>query len=60
MEAKQPHKSKTIQVNTFAVLVSFGLREAGIEVPAEVQIAALSVINVILRWVTNGAVSFSS
>jgi hypothetical protein len=59
METKKIYKSKTANVNTFAVLLSFGLTQAGIEVPAEVQIAILGVVNLILRRISNGAVSFT-
>ena len=59
MAIKKPHQSKTIQINTVAILVSYGLAEAGFNVPAEVQIAALAVINYFLRMITKDAVSFS-
>lgn len=58
-ETKKPYQSKTIQMNTVAVMVSYGLAQAGYQVPAEVQMAALAFANFILRMVTKGAVSFS-
>ena len=59
MEKKNIVKSKTMQINTIAIILSYVLKEAGIDIPAEVQVAGLGVINYILRMVTKGSVSFT-
>lgn len=53
---KKIHQSKTIQINTIAPLLSYGLTMAGLEVPAEVQISILAVANWVLRLVTNSPI----
>lgn len=52
METKKIYQSKTIQFNTIAPLLSYGLAMAGLSVPAEVQVAILSVGNWLLRLIT--------
>lgn len=59
MEKKNPIKSKTIQANTIAIILSYSLSQMGYSIPGEVQIAVLSVTNVVLRAITKGAIGFS-
>ena len=52
MEVKKLHQSNTIRINTIAPLLSYGLTVMGLEVPAEVQISILAVLNWGLRLIT--------
>lgn len=56
METKKLHQSKTIQLNTLAPLLSYGLTLAGLTVPPEVQISILAVANWILRLFTKSGI----
>lgn len=58
-EKKSPLKSKTIQVNTVAILLSYGLSQANIQIPGEVQIAFLGLVNYVLRMITKDAIGFN-
>ena len=44
--------SKTAWVATLAPVLSWGLSLAGLVVPAEVQIAVLGLVNIVLRAIT--------
>lgn len=52
METKGLATSKTAWVATAAPVVSYLLGLAGLVVPAEVQIAVLGLVNIVLRYVT--------
>ena len=52
MQVKKLHQSNTIRINTIAPLLSYGLAAAGLEIPAEVQISILAVLNWVLRLIT--------
>ena len=52
MESKGLVTSKTAWVATAAPVVSWLLGMAGLVVPAEVQIAVLGIVNIVLRFVT--------
>ena len=52
MQVKKLHQSNTIRINTIAPLLSYGLAAAGFEIPAEVQISILAVLNWVLRLIT--------
>lgn len=56
MGSKKIYQSKTIQLNTFAPIFSFVLSSLELDVPAEVQISILAVINWGLRFFTNGPI----
>jgi len=56
MAVKKMHQSKTLQINTLAPILSFGLASAGFDIPAEVQISILAVLNWGLRFITKGPI----
>jgi len=59
MDTKSWYLSKTLWVNVIAVAAAFGAKQAGIQISAEDQVAALGVINLILRVVTKQPVAWS-
>ena len=56
MQVKKIHQSKTLQINTLAPILSFGLASAGFNIPAEVQISILALLNWAVRFFTKGPI----
>ena len=52
MDSKTWFTSKTLWVNLLAMVSALLIRKAGVDLPTDWQITALSVINIILRLVT--------
>lgn len=59
MDTKTWFTSKTLWVNVLAIAAAFAAKQAGIQISAEDQVAALGVINLILRVVTKQPVSWT-
>ena len=51
-------KSKTLQLNGVAIVVSYILASYGIDIPAEIQITVLGLFNTVIRFFTSGSISF--
>ena len=59
MDAKSIFLSKTLWVNVLAVAAGFLAPKLGVTISAEDQVAALGVINLVLRIVTKQPVNWS-
>ena len=55
-DTKPSYESKTVAVNGASILVIWIARQFGVEVPAEIAVTILALINVGLRFLTKGKV----
>lgn len=59
MDTTKWYLSKTLWTNFVAIAAGFAAKQAGIDIPAQDQVAILGVINIILRVVTKQPVSWT-